>query len=262
VWCFDRMVGQGKMCGSHLSAARVQRGTARYLTHQQNPHATLGNDALKGVCGGPAGVNRETWIAAKCCDVIDDVHTVLSLLSGGDVSGASPICAPQTCVSNGGKREEYIWRGEDGKQVNLGAAEYFAKLMMWCDRVVTDQDIFGTCPFRSMPKGAVDIIKMMFRRLSRVYVHIFLCHRPLLQKRGYEAHINYCFKHFLFFGQEYDLLGEWGCNASDLEPLRPMIVQMLQVDPTSLPAKYDVAGMNDIRCRRLALMSELAKSLV
>jgi len=239
VWCFDRMVGQGKMCGSHLSAARVQRGTARYLTHQQNPHATLGNDALKDVCGGPAGVNQETWIAAKCCDVIDDVHTVLSLLSERDVSGAPPICGT-TC----GEREEY---------------RYAAKNI---DKDYARSQVAST----DMPVGAVfrrlQMKEMMFRRLSRVYVHVFLCHRPLLQKRGYEAHINYCFKHFLFFGQEYDLLGEWGCNASDLEPLRPMIVQMLQVDPTSLPAKYDVAGMNDIRCRRLALMSELAKSLV
>lgn len=63
-------------------------------------------------------------------------------------------------------------------------------------------------------------MKNIFKRLFRVYAHIYHAHFPRIVSLGEEAHLNTCFKHFLFFTQEFQLI-----PRAELEPLQELITQ-------------------------------------
>lgn len=56
-----------------------------------------------------------------------------------------------------------------------------------------------------MPTGAPfppnfrDVVKTIFKRLFRVYAHIYHSHFQVIVRLKEEAHLNTCFKHFTLF---------------------------------------------------------------
>jgi MOB kinase activator 1 len=42
--------------------------------------------------------------------------------------------------------------------------------------------------------------------LFRVYAHVYYNHFTNITELGAEAHLNTCFKHFIFFTKEFDLI--------------------------------------------------------
>ena len=53
------------------------------------------------------------------------------------------------------------------------------------------------------PKNFVSMIKTIFKRLFRVYAHIYHSHFQMILALGLEYHLNTCFKHFIFFIDEF-----------------------------------------------------------
>lgn len=51
------------------------------------------------------------------------------------------------------------------------------------------------------PHNFVDVVKVIFKRLFRVYAHIYHSHFKHVCSLGEEAHLNTCFKHFMYFAQ-------------------------------------------------------------
>jgi MOB kinase activator 1 len=49
------------------------------------------------------------------------------------------------------------------------------------------------------PPNFLDVIKTIFKRLFRVYAHIYHSHFQMIIKLEEEAHLNTCFKHFMLF---------------------------------------------------------------
>lgn len=47
----------------------------------------------------------------------------------------------------------------------------------------------------------MDVVRTIFKRLFRVYAHIYHSHFKQVCSLGEEAHLNTCFKHFIFFVQ-------------------------------------------------------------
>ena len=84
--------------------------------------------------------------------------------------------------------------------------------MEWMDGWI-DWDT-GT-PF---PKNFQTIVKNIFKRLFRVYAHIYHSHFQKIVGLGAEAHLNTCFKHFIYFVHEFKLI-----DPKELEPLKDLI---------------------------------------
>ena len=57
-------------------------------------------------------------------------------------------------------------------------------------------------------------IKVIFKRLFRVYAYINYTHFPHIVMLGYHYHLNTCFKHFIFFIEKFNLV-----EAKELAPL-------------------------------------------
>ena len=60
--------------------------------------------------------------------------------------------------------------------------------------------------------------QQILRRLFRVYAHVYHSHFEIICTLGEEAHLNTCFKHFVFFVVEFDLIEE-----KELAPLKDLI---------------------------------------
>ena len=65
----------------------------------------------------------------------------------------------------------------------------------------------------------------IFRRLFRVYAHIYFQHKERVVELTFEAHLNSCFKHFAYFVLEFGLV-----RSEELRPLQSLIDKMLQED--------------------------------
>lgn len=55
---------------------------------------------------------------------------------------------------------------------------------------------FSGAPF---PANFRDVVKTIFKRLFRVYAHIYHTHFQKIVSLKEEAHLNTCFKHFILF---------------------------------------------------------------
>lgn len=70
----------------------------------------------------------------------------------------------------------------------------------------------------SFPKNFTQVIKVVFKRLFRVYAHIYYTHFPHIVMLGCQYHLNTCFKHFIFFVDKYNLV-----DSKELAPLAELI---------------------------------------
>lgn len=71
--------------------------------------------------------------------------------------------------------------------------------------------LYAGIPF---PKEFEGRVKNIFKRLFRVYAHMYHSHVEKVIALGAEPHLNTCFKHFMYFVTEYRLI-----ERKELEPL-------------------------------------------
>jgi len=154
----------------------------------------------------------------------------------------SPYCCLQ--------RFEFKWA--DGvkvkKPITCSAAEYVDYLLDWVQELLENQDIFPQDAGKStsltvkldlltflskpnqtgkdFPKNFKSTVSDIFRRLFRVYAHIYHHHHDNIKKDNAEAHLNTSFKHFLFFCDEFELIPD-----AQLAPLTPLIEELRKKQP-------------------------------
>jgi MOB kinase activator 1 len=130
-----------------------------------------------------------------------------------------------TCpVMTAGSKYEFQWC--DGvkfkKPVKMSAPEYVDHLMTWVQKHIDDEQVFPTKVGVGFSTGFVDQVKTLFKRMFRVYAHIYHSHYPQMTALGVEAHLNTSFKHFMYFCAEFRLMEE-----KDMAPLHQLVAQMM-----------------------------------
>jgi len=178
--------------------------------------ATLGSGDLASAVQLPKGEDQNEWLAVNTVDFFNEI----SLLYGT----ISDFCTRETCPRmTAGDEFEYLWM--DGvkykKPTEVAAPEYVELLMAWVEAQINDEQIFPLQLGTPFPKDFVQRIKKIFQRLFRVYAHVYLSHVDRIQELGAGAHLNTCFKHFIFFVKEFKLIEE-----GELEPLKHHIEQL------------------------------------
>lgn len=110
-------------------------------------------------------------------------------------------CTKDSCpVMNAGPKYEYLWA--DGKEVKkalrVSAPEYIDFLMTWVQKQLDDETVFPSKIGVPFPKTFQSSVRQIFKRLFRVYAHIYHAHfRVIVHELGEEAHLNTSFKHFV-----------------------------------------------------------------
>jgi MOB kinase activator 1 len=192
------------------------KGTKRYELHKYAKD-TLGSGNLKQAVSLPEGEDLSEWLAVNTVDFFNQIN----LLYGS----ITEFCTPKTCeVMSAGPKYEYLWA--DGvtikKPIKVSAPEYVDYLMTWVQSIIDDETIFPSRTDVSFPKNFKDIVSVIFKRLFRVYAHIYYSHFQKVVSLGEEAHLNTCFKHFYYFIVEFDLV-----NDKEMAPLQDLIDNLI-----------------------------------
>ncbi|KAL3668580.1 hypothetical protein V7S43_006662 [Phytophthora oleae] len=181
----------------------------------------------------PEGCQLDEWVAVHVIDFFNEI----SLLYGT----ISEFCTHSSCPQmSAGPCYTYLWA--DGVQqvtpVSLPASEYVARLLEWVEGQLDDRQLFpesynsatssngsGECNPKFM-RTARNILK----RLFRVYAHMYHNHLQNYVALHAESHLNFCFKRFILFVRQYELIEQKELNA-----LRKLI-QTLVAKPLALLA--------------------------
>jgi len=171
----------------------------------------------------PKGEDLNEWLAVNTVDFFNEI----SLLYGT----ITEFCTPSTCpVMSAGPKYEYLWA--DGvkvkKPIKVSAPEYVDLLMSWVETQLNDEQIFPLQLGTPFPKNFRRIVEVIFKRLFRVYAHIYHSHFEKIVGLGAEAHLNTCFKHFIYFVKEFKLI-----DSKELAPLDDLMDSLMGKDQDS-----------------------------
>ncbi|OJT09045.1 MOB kinase activator-like 1 [Trametes pubescens] len=197
----------------------VPEGTKQYQLRKY-AEATLGSGNLRLAVRLPEGEDLNEWLAVHAVDFFNHLNMLYGTVT--------EFCTPQECpIMSAGPRYEYLW--EDGvrykKATKLPAPEYVDALMNWAQGLLDNEDIFPSEMGKPFSKNFRDTIGRLFRRLFRVYAHLYSNHFDHICALGIEAHLNTSYRHFFLFVNEFDLV-----DKRELAPLDELNEAILAED--------------------------------
>jgi len=147
-------------------------------------------------------------------------------------------CTEEGCphmISSSARGEAtYFWSEDEGKKtVDLPAPRYIEKLFQWVNDKLEDETIFPVDG--SFPRHFIPEVKLILKRLFRVYAHIYYTHIDRMREVGAELQLHTCFKHFYYFVTEFNLV-----KYSAMEPLQSLINELSNL-PTEIVTDMDLA---------------------
>jgi len=179
--------------------------------------ATLGSGSMRSAVALPKGEDLKEWIAVNTVDFFNEINLLYGTIS--------EFCTKEKCpVMSAGASVNYLWR--DGvkvkKPIEVSAPEYVDLLMTWSESQLNDETIFPIAFGSEYPKNFMPIVKQIYKRFFRVYAHIYHSHFSRIVRVGAEAHLNTCFKHFIFFVKEFKLIDD-----KETKPLEDLINKIM-----------------------------------
>ncbi|KAJ1508989.1 MOB kinase activator 1B [Coelomomyces lativittatus] len=192
--------------------------TANQQHLQGFPDVTLGSEDLKRLVKLPPEEDLNEWLAVHTVDFYNQINMLYGSIA--------EYCTTESCpVMSAGKKYEYHWC--DGvqikKPIKVSAPQYINYLTQWIQNQIDDESVFPSVIAVPFPKDFKVVISTIFKRLFRVYAHMYFSHLDKVTNLGEEAHLNTSFKHFMYFVREYDLI-----EQKEQEPLREVIFRLLE----------------------------------
>lgn len=183
----------------------------------QKTMATLGNsDGMRQAVMLPKGENLNEWLAVNTVDFFNEI----SLMYGTVVEDCTDAACP---VMSAGDKFTYRWA--DGvkvkKPIECSAPKYIELLFEWVEDQINDESLFPLADDAEFPKNFRKNVAVIFKRYFRVYAHVYHSHIKKIQAIGAEAHLNTCFKHFIYFVLEFELVA-----AREMAPLAQLIERL------------------------------------
>jgi len=184
---------------SPFRAQKAGRGSTTWQL-KEFAEATLGSGSLKKAVKLPEGEDENEWLAVN----VVDFYNHINLLYGA----ITEFCSPQSCPEMKATDEfEYLWKENEQvkKPTKMSAPEYVEHLMAWCQSNIDNESLFPSRIGVPFPRNFRPLVLQMFKRLYRVYAHIYCHHYPIVMNLGLEPHLNTSFKHYVLFVSEHKL---------------------------------------------------------
>jgi len=197
---------------------RFERGgTIRYSLYKETSESLNEKEDMKKIVKCPPDEDLNDFLANHVVDFYTRAKLVYSTVMDSE-EALMRTCNDQNCpIMNGGPKYEYLWQDGNKKLEKVSAPEYVIRLMEWIDDMITDEKIFPPVDDIPFPSNFKDVCKKIFRRLYRVFVHVYIEHFERLQEAGAEAHTNTFYRHYYFFMKEHHLMEE-----KDFAPLETL----------------------------------------
>ena len=164
---------------------------------------TLGTGDLKAAVKVPEGNSFEEWASAHVTEFFNQLNCLYSAI----VDDCTTESCPEMTASPAYK---YFWQDNDKykKPTMIPAKEYITNVLLMVEKYLDDEKVFPSDPATPFPKNFRDILGNIFKRMFRIYAHIYFHHHEHVKKIGAEAHLNKCFRHFVIFAKEFNLIPE------------------------------------------------------
>lgn len=185
---------------------------SRYADLIEARQRTLGSMDLAAQVRLPTGCSEEEWLAFNTVDLFNELNLL--------VGAISDMCTEHTCPTM--SAGSFGWQWADGDKVKtpqpLSAPKYMEKLLVWVESQLADETFLPVQPGQPFLPNFKKGIKVIYKRLFRIYAHVFHTHFKAMVDSDADAHLNHSFKHFVYFVKEFDLIEE-----SELEPMADLI---------------------------------------
>lgn len=228
----DPYVAPGRPSQDTMERPRASELDRSKGLRKQKPHAstqqeklhrhiqqTLGSGAVKmrDVVKLPRGESVNAWLAVHITDFYNDINALYGTIS--------ELCTDCSCPTmSAGPKYTYLWA--DGVNITtpikVPAPDYIGYLLEWVDGQISNPELMPVNNDK-FPPDFKDTAKTIFKRLFRVYAHIYHSHFPQFVTLQLEAHLNTCFKRYVYFVAEFDLV-----EAKELAPLQQLISSLLE----------------------------------
>lgn len=145
----------------------------------------MGSGNLKLAVVLPEGEDINEWVACNAVDFYNQVNMLYGTIQD--------YCTPESCpVMNAGKNVEYYWANDTDQKrpIRLPAIQYCERLFQWIQDQLDDESIFPSRVGHPFPKTFPNVAKAIFRRLFRVYAHIYHSHFQAVLNLNEEAHLR------------------------------------------------------------------------
>ncbi|KAE9459246.1 hypothetical protein C3L33_08863, partial [Rhododendron williamsianum] len=151
--------------------------------------ATLGSGNLREAVRLPPGEDLNEWLAVNTVDFFNQVNLLYGTLT--------EFCTPENCPTMTAAAEfrkfaapdfaqiiiilnRYEYRWADGvqikKPIEVSAPKYVEYLMDWIETQLDDESLFPQRLGAPFPTNFREVVKTIFKRLFRVYAHIYHSH--------------------------------------------------------------------------------------
>lgn len=186
---------------------------------------TLGLDnALINAVKLPKGEDTNEWLAVHVVDFYNQINMLYGTIT--------EFCSPQTCPRMIATEEyEYLWQEQSSsasgitlkKPISLPACQYVENLMNWIQNFLDNDNIFPSKVGAPFPQQFPNLVRTIFKRLLRIYAHIYCHHFHEISELGLQSHLNTSLKHYVIFSNEFDLI-----SRKDYGPLDDLVTTMLK----------------------------------
>jgi len=194
---------------------------------KQFADATLGGNSLRKCVQLPEGEDRSEWLAVNIVDFYNQVN----LLYGSITEFCSPTSCPEMKATD---EFEYLWHDPPAfpKPTRLPAPTYISHLLTWTSNHLSNAQLFPTAPGVPFPADFEKNVRQIFKRLYRIYAHIYCHHYTVVRGLGLEPYLNTGFKHYVLFVEEFGLAdeGRGGKRSEWYGPLGELVESMLRSD--------------------------------
>jgi len=204
----------------NLSRREKKKKRSRLTRLAVNPEDTLGIGDIRYIVRKPDEEALGDWLTDNAIEMGKEIEFIYGVLKD--------YCTKENCPSmTAGRRFEYLWA--DGvnyiQPVKLSAPAYVENLMLWVERTL-DPYVAKTKNGKSgeykNDRGWRKALKNVFKRLFRVYAHIYYSHMKIVDELGIQKHVNTSFKRFVLLVDEFKLI-----SIQHMEPLADLVRKML-----------------------------------
>lgn len=167
----------------------------------------------------PSGFTVEYWVYENVVNFVDEVRLIYESVSDS--------CSPSTCPEmSAGPHFTFLWT-DDTTQTPLrcSAREYVYRLYAWINECF-DKGVLSRVSQLDVSQDVVDTMKVICKKLFRVYAHVYHHHLQEFTQRNAEIFLNTTFQFFCLFVREYNLI-----SRKEEAPLRKLIKRLVE-EPT------------------------------
>lgn len=180
-----------------------KHATSKRSTLSQYTKRTLGSGNLRAAVTLPDNEEATEWLAANTVDFFNEISLLYGLVSDDAKKYGKP---------GEGFPPGFEYRWADGvnvvKPMRCSSPEYVEYVMMWVEDQINNEDIFPVQEAQPFPSDFLVYVKDIFKRLFRIFAIIYHRHFQTVESLDAAAHLNTCFKHFMFFVLEFGLVDE------------------------------------------------------